>query len=101
MALARTFELEVSLPAVKTFEDANECVASFFVRFRLALDDARLMKYHDDNPLYAAIVAAEDAIRDEIEALYIGEEWSHLNEMERASARHAELTGDFHNREEK
>ena len=59
----RNYDHDVSLPTMKTVADANEIVASFFVNLRLNLDFAGIMEYHTDDPLYAAIMVAEDSIR--------------------------------------
>lgn len=62
----RNYDNDVSLPTLKTVEDANECVASFFVSFRLALDNAGIMEYHRRNPLYNRVMEAETSIREEL-----------------------------------
>jgi len=64
--IERNYAQDICLPEISNLKDANECVASFFVSLRLALDNARVMTYDSRNPTYAVIQAAEDSIRREL-----------------------------------
>jgi len=64
--IKRNYQSDVSLSEITNLEDANECVASFFVSLRLALNDAGIMTYGDYDTTHKIIQNAEDSIRKEL-----------------------------------